>query len=110
MDPQAAKLCLKAQRKRRSYWAFGAGARIFYDKIGSTGRTTERTDSPPFQSRADADALRASTDERIDDVHTGLREIDTVPRSDRQTVDNRGRCDEAILDWHGFPGFAKARQ
>jgi hypothetical protein len=46
---------------------------------------------------------QASTNEGIDNVHTGLREIDAVSRSDRQTVDNRCRCDEAILDRHGFP-------
>jgi integrase len=54
--------------------------------------------------------LEDSTDEWIDDVHTGLREINAVSGSDRQTVDNRGRCDEAILDRHGFSGFSKARQ
>ena len=43
-------------------------------------------------------------------ISTGFREIDAVSRSDRQTVDNRGRCDKAILDRHGFPGFAKMRQ
>jgi hypothetical protein len=55
-------------------------------------------------------ARQASTNERIDNVPTGLREIDAVSRSDRQTVDNRCRCDEAILDRHGFSSFAKTRQ
>src|ERR1700733_6150227 len=45
-----------------------------------------------------------------DNVPTGLREIDAVSRNDRQTVDNRCRCDEAILDRHGFSSFAKTRQ
>src|ERR1700729_4023030 len=48
-------------------------------------------------------------EQRDDDLHTGLREIDAVARSDRETVDNRGRCDQAILDRHSFPGFAKTR-
>jgi hypothetical protein len=43
-------------------------------------------------------------------VHTCLREIDAVSRSDGQTVDDCGRCDEAILDRHVFSSFSKSRQ
>ena len=51
-----------------------------------------------------------STNERIDDAHVGVDEISTISRGDRQTVDDRSRRDEAILDRHGFPGCAKTRQ
>ena len=53
---------------------------------------------------------QASSKERINDLHTRLREIDSVSRSDRQTVDNRCRCDKAILDRHSSPVFAKTCQ
>jgi len=53
---------------------------------------------------------RASGHEGIDNPHTGLREIDTVSRSDCETVDDCGGCDKAILDGHGFPGFTKMCQ
>ena len=48
--------------------------------------------------------------EGINNPHTRLREINPVSRSDRKTVDNRCRCDEAILDRHGFPVLAKTCQ
>jgi len=51
-----------------------------------------------------------STDEWIDNTHAGVHEISTISRGDRQTVDDRSRRDEAILDRHGFSGCAKARQ
>ena len=51
-----------------------------------------------------------STNEWIDDTHAGVHEISTISRGNRQTVDERRRRDEAILDWHGFPGCAKTRQ
>lgn len=51
-----------------------------------------------------------SSNERIDDAHASVHEIGTVSRDDRQTVDYRRRRDEAILEWHGFPGSAKPRQ
>jgi hypothetical protein len=51
-----------------------------------------------------------STNERIDDVHAGVHEISTVSRGDRQTVDDRSRRDEAILNRHSFPGCPKTRQ
>jgi hypothetical protein len=51
-----------------------------------------------------------SSSERIDDAHASVYEISTVSRDHRQTVDDRRRRDEAILDWHGFPGCAKPRQ
>jgi len=51
-----------------------------------------------------------STNEWIDDTHAGVHEISTIARGNRQTVDERRRRDEAILDWHGFPGCAKTRQ
>src|SRR5437016_7071068 len=51
-----------------------------------------------------------SNNEGIDDGNTGLREINAVSRSDRQTVDDGGRCDETILDGHRFSGSARLRQ
>ena len=51
-----------------------------------------------------------SINERIDDTHAGVHEIATILRGDRQTVDDRSRRDEAILDRHGFSGCAKTRQ
>src|ERR1017187_4111916 len=53
---------------------------------------------------------KTSTNEWIDDTHAGVHEIRTISRGNRQTVDERRRRDEAILDWHGFPGCAKTRQ
>ena len=55
-------------------------------------------------------AIKTSTNEWIDDAHAGVLEISTISRDDRQTVDERRRRDEAILDRHGFPGRAKTRQ
>jgi hypothetical protein len=54
--------------------------------------------------------LETSTNEWIDDTHAGVHEIGSISRGNRQTVDERRRRDEAILDWHGFPGCAKTRQ
>ena len=51
-----------------------------------------------------------SINERIDDTHAGVHEISTISRGDRQAVDGRRRCDEAILDRHSLPGCAKTRQ
>src|ERR1039458_4517803 len=51
-----------------------------------------------------------STNEWIDDTHAGVHEIDTISRGDRQTVDDRRRRDEAVLDRHGFSGCAKTCQ
>jgi len=51
-----------------------------------------------------------SANERIDDAHPSVHEISPVSRGDRQTVDDRRRRDEAILDRHGFSGCAKTRQ
>jgi len=36
--------------------------------------------------------------------------MSSASRGDRQTVDDRRRRDEAILDRHGLPGCAKTRQ
>lgn len=67
--------------------------------------------APSFQI-IDSNAVhdRDSSDEGINDGHTGLSESDVVTRNDRQTVHHRGRCDEAILDRHCIPDFAKVRQ
>ena len=51
-----------------------------------------------------------SFNERIDDAHASVHEISTVSRDDRDTVDDRRRRDEAVLDRHGLPGCAKPRQ
>jgi hypothetical protein len=51
-----------------------------------------------------------SANEWIDDAHAGVHEIGAISRGDRQTVDDRSRRDEAILDRHGFSGCAKTRQ
>jgi hypothetical protein len=51
-----------------------------------------------------------STNEWIDDTHTSVREINTISRGNCETVNQRGRRDEAILDWHVFPGCAKTRE
>ena len=53
---------------------------------------------------------QASTGEGIDNLNASLRKVDEVSRYDRQTVSNRGRRDEAVLDRHGFPGFAEMGQ
>lgn len=55
-------------------------------------------------------SLEASTNERIDDAHAGVREIRTVSRGDCQTMDDCRRCDEATLNRHRFPAGAKTRQ
>jgi len=51
-----------------------------------------------------------STAEWVDDAHASVHEISTISRGNRQTVHEGRRRDEAILDWHGFPGCAKTRQ
>ena len=55
-------------------------------------------------------ARETSTNEWIDNTHAGVNEISAISRGNRQTVDDRRRRDEAILNWHGFPGCAKTRQ
>lgn len=45
--------------------------------------------------------------EQIDNVHTGLCEIDAVSGNDYQTMDKRGCRNQAIFDRHGFPDFTK---
>ena len=43
-------------------------------------------------------------------MHAGVPEVSTVSRNDGQTVNGRGRRNEAILNRHGFPGCTKTRQ
>jgi len=50
------------------------------------------------------------THKRVDDAYAGIYEIGTVPRGDRELMNGRGRCDEAIFDRHRFPGGPKPRQ
>jgi hypothetical protein len=50
------------------------------------------------------------TNERIYDAHASVQEISPVSSGDGQTVDGRGRRDEAVLNWHGLSGCAKTRQ
>jgi hypothetical protein len=51
-----------------------------------------------------------STKERIDDTYASVYEISAVSSRDRQTVDRCCRRDEAILDWHSFPGTTETSQ
>ncbi len=68
---------------------------------GNEGSKRIRTISPRRET---------STNERIDNTHAGVDEISAISRGNRQTVDERRRRDETILNWHGFPGCAQTRQ
>ena len=73
------------------------------------GRRSRRNrQSPRIQVRILAGSTSAN--KRIDDTHANVHEIGTISRGDRQTMDQRSRRDEAVLDRHGFPGCSKTRQ
>lgn len=72
-----------------------------------SGSPTRKIDNT---RRGPAHFCEISADERIHDLHASVPEISNVSRSDGQTVDDRGRRNETILNRHGFPGCAKTRQ
>jgi len=51
-----------------------------------------------------------SANERIDDAHAGVHKIAAISRRDRQAMDGRSCCDQAILERHRFSSAAEARQ
>jgi len=80
----------------------------YLERTDSVSVGPARGDKLCFSNASGDRQVRApeSTNEGIDNAHTRLRELDPVPRSDRQTVDNRGGGDETILDRHVFSGFS----